>query len=114
MQVNALVQQLPEHKEKIKRKIDDLCGSGGGAFGKFIEMIREISHTPETKEGAGDATAEEKQIIVARPAEPSSFERLISAARRCCSLWPPMPKLTLGPKKCSRGSRDSRTTIWRR
>ena len=38
-QVNALVHQLPQHKEKIKEKVAALRGSGEGAFGKFLQMI---------------------------------------------------------------------------
>jgi predicted PurR-regulated permease PerM len=80
MQVNALVQQLPEHKEKIKKKIADLRGSGEGAFGKFFEMIREIADTAETAAGPAGAQTSNAQVVIARPAEPSSFEKLAYAA----------------------------------
>ncbi len=80
-QVNALVQQMPEHKEKIKKKIAELRGSGEGALAKFIEMVREISED-SAKQAAdkADPVIPEKNIVIVRPEESSNFEKLAYAA----------------------------------
>ena len=77
LQVNSLVHQLPEHKEKIKQKISDLRGSGEGALAKFLQMLRELSDVPENTEAA--LPGRETQVVLARPEESSSFERLAVA-----------------------------------
>ncbi len=80
-QVNALVHQLPEHKEKIKKKIDDLRGSKDGALAKFLEMVREITEDPEkTAERVNaertNADVTDKPVVVVKTDEPSNLQKL--------------------------------------
>jgi predicted PurR-regulated permease PerM len=78
MQVNKLAQELPDNKEKIQKKIADLRSSGAGPVPRLLQMIREIGQDPEKTDTAkNEAPPEKKQVVVARPEEPSSFERLI-------------------------------------
>ncbi len=78
MQVNRLMQQLPHHKDKIKEKIADLRGTGDGVFGKFLQMIREVTEEPD-KLAEAVPKAPENQVVVLRPDEPSSLEKLANA-----------------------------------
>jgi predicted PurR-regulated permease PerM len=83
MQVNKLARELPEKKDKIQRKIAELRGSGEGVFGKLAQMFHELSEEPgktEAAPGEGEAPAPEKQVVVARPGELSSAERLVHSA----------------------------------
>jgi predicted PurR-regulated permease PerM len=78
IQVNKLAQELPDNKEKIQKKIADLRGSGAGPVPRLLQMIREIGQDSErTDTTANEPPPDKKQVVVARPAEPSSFERLI-------------------------------------
>ena len=79
MQVDSLVHQLPQHKEKIKKKIDDLRGSSEGALGKFLDMIREVTEQPKPEAKTASADAATPQVVVVRPEESSNFEKLIYA-----------------------------------
>jgi predicted PurR-regulated permease PerM len=85
MQVNKLARELPKKKEQIQQKIADLRGSEDGVFGKLVQMVREIGAEPGKTDAAADqnpANANdfppiEKQIVVARPEEASTFDRLL-------------------------------------
>jgi predicted PurR-regulated permease PerM len=78
VQVNALARGLPDNKEKIQKKIADLRRSGGGPFPRLLQMIREIGQDSEkTDTTANQPSPDKKQVVVARPEEPSSFERLV-------------------------------------
>jgi predicted PurR-regulated permease PerM len=90
LQLNTLVHELPEHKEKIKKKIADLRGSGEGALATFLQMIRELNEVPAKTDAIltdreapakTDAipTDRETRVVVARPEESSGFESLAFA-----------------------------------
>jgi predicted PurR-regulated permease PerM len=76
-QANKLAHELPEHKEKIRKKIADLRGSGETVVGRLLHMMRELDEEPKKTDGAtGDSAAKQPEVVVVRPEEPSSFERL--------------------------------------
>ena len=80
-QINRLAVELPEKKEKIKRKINDLRPTGEGTFAKLFRMVRELEEGPKTPEIVGDAaTPTPKEIIAVRREEPTNFDRLIQFA----------------------------------
>jgi predicted PurR-regulated permease PerM len=81
MQLNKLARELPENKDKIQKKIADLRGSGEGVFGKLSQMFHELGEeTAKAEEMANETAAPEKQVVVARAEEPSTFERLAHIA----------------------------------
>jgi predicted PurR-regulated permease PerM len=73
-QVNTLARQLPENKERIRKKIADLRGSGEGTISRLLQMFRELSDEPEKP--AAEPAEIAKQVIVVRPEEASGFESL--------------------------------------
>lgn len=81
MQLNKLARELPEKKDKIQKKIADLRGSGDGVFGKLFQMFQELGEDQKKADAAaGETSADEKPIVVARLEEPSTVERLAHSA----------------------------------
>lgn len=82
-QVNRLARELPDHKEKIEKKLADLRGSGDGAFGRLMQMIRELGagweQAAPTEADPTSQTAKETRVVVVRPDESIGFERLALA-----------------------------------
>jgi predicted PurR-regulated permease PerM len=84
LQINALALELPQHKEKIRKKIDDLRGTGEGGFAQLFQMVRDLDGEPKKPEAAlkrpheppGEPAPKEKEIVV-RPEEPTSLERVV-------------------------------------
>jgi predicted PurR-regulated permease PerM len=77
-QVNRLARELPDHQEKIAKKLADLRGSGDGAFGRLVQMIRELGAPPEPAP-TETTTAKEMRVVVVRPDESLGFEQLVAA-----------------------------------
>src|SRR5579871_1364925 len=80
VQVNNLVQELPTHRKEIEAKIAGLRGSGEGAFGKLVEMFREIGKEKPQAGAAAQAETPKEKVVIARAQEASSFEQLASVA----------------------------------
>jgi predicted PurR-regulated permease PerM len=80
-EVNELAQELPDHKEKIQKKITDLRGSGEAGFARFFHMMRELDEAAKKPEGAAaELPSRQPEVVMVRPEDPSSFERLASFA----------------------------------
>lgn len=71
-ETNALVRELPNHKLEIKTKVDQLRGAGG-PFSELVKMVKEISNEPE-------ATAPQREVVVARLDEGSPATRIVEPA----------------------------------
>ena len=76
-QINKLAVEVPQHRERIQKKLDDLRGSGDGAFAKLFDMVRELDEGPKM---AKERKPAEKEVVVARREEPSNFDRLLQFA----------------------------------
>jgi predicted PurR-regulated permease PerM len=80
IQISNLARELPENKERIQKKIADLRGTGEGVFAKFLQMVKEISEEPgKPIENPNETPVKDSQVVLARPEEPSAFERLAHA-----------------------------------
>ncbi len=77
-QIHALARELPNHRKEIEAKIAAVREEGG-AFAELLQMVRDITKDTGLRSGAGEAPAGEKEVIVTRPEEPSSAERIVDA-----------------------------------
>jgi predicted PurR-regulated permease PerM len=78
-QIHNLATELPNHRKEIEAKIATLR-NGGGAFDDLLQMFREIAKPEvEPKTTPGDILGKEKEVIVTRPEEPSSAEKIYQA-----------------------------------
>ena len=72
-ETNALVRELPNHKQEIKTKVDQLRGAGG-PFSELVKMVKEIGTEPEA------TAAPQREVVVARLDEGSPVSRIVEPA----------------------------------
>ena len=73
-QVNLLARELPEQKDKIQKKVNDIRGSDS-VFSRVVQMVREISEESTTARGS-DGAVKQKEVLVARQQDSTSFGKL--------------------------------------
>jgi predicted PurR-regulated permease PerM len=78
-EVNKLAQELPKNKDLIQQKIANLRSAGDAVFSKLVQMIRQIDQGQDgdnTGLNANVPITTAAQVVIARPDDSSSLERL--------------------------------------
>jgi predicted PurR-regulated permease PerM len=78
-QIHSLAGELPKHRDQIEAKFASLRDEGG-TISQFRQMVREITKSDsELKSLPGPGKDRVVDVVVTRPEEPSSVEKILQA-----------------------------------